>query len=121
MAQPEYMSDMGVVEPHKSLLAERPDPALVPDLETAQATEQGSTLHEHEPNTHTLYYQLLHMNQQLIRSRHVSVKIIRNAKVDNKSFKADSELCTCVFGFRSVTLVECLVGYPLVTQCVENI
>lgn len=67
MAGPGYMSDMGVTEPNKSPLAERLDPALVPDLETAQATGQGSTLHEHEPNTHTLYYQLLHMNQQLIR------------------------------------------------------
>ena len=56
MAGPGYMSDMGVVEPSKSLLAVRLDPALVPDLETAQATGQGSTLHEHEPNTHTLYY-----------------------------------------------------------------
>lgn len=56
MAGPGYMSDMGVVEPNKSPLAERLDPALVPDLETAQATGQGSSLHEHEPNTHTLYY-----------------------------------------------------------------
>lgn len=56
MAGPGYMSDMGVVGPSKSLLAVRLDPALVPDLETAQATGQGSTLHEHEPNTHTLYY-----------------------------------------------------------------
>lgn len=56
MAGPGYMSDMGVVEPNKSPLAERLDPLLVPDLETAQATGQGSTLHEHEPNTHTLYY-----------------------------------------------------------------
>lgn len=54
MAGPEYMSDMGVVEPNKSLLAGQLDPALVPDLETAQATGQGSTLHEHEPNTHTV-------------------------------------------------------------------
>lgn len=66
MAGPGYMSDMGVVEPNKSLLAEQLDPALVPDLETAQATGQGSALYEHEPNTHTLYYQFLHMNQQLI-------------------------------------------------------
>lgn len=64
MAGPGYMSDMGVVEPNKSLLAERLDPVPVPDLETAQAAGQGSTLREHEPNTHTLYYQLLYMNQQ---------------------------------------------------------
>lgn len=55
MAGPENMSDMSVVEPSKSLLTERLDPVLVPDLETAQATGQGSTLHGHEPNTHTLY------------------------------------------------------------------
>lgn len=66
MAEPRYMSDMGVVEPNKSPLGEQLDPGLVPDLETAQATGQGSTLHEREPNTHALYYQLLHMNQHLI-------------------------------------------------------
>lgn len=55
MAGPENMSDMSIVEPSKSLLTERLDPVLVPDLETAQATGQGSTLHGHEPNTHTLY------------------------------------------------------------------
>lgn len=56
MAGPGYMSDMGVVKPNKSPLAERLDPPLVPDLETIQATGQGSTLYEHKPNTHTLYY-----------------------------------------------------------------
>ncbi len=39
------MSDTGVVEPNKSSLAELLDPVLVPDLEAAQATGQGSTLH----------------------------------------------------------------------------
>lgn len=66
MAGPGYMSDTGVVEPNKSPLAEWLDPVLVPDLETSQATGQGSALHKHEPNTHTFYYHLLHMNQQLI-------------------------------------------------------
>lgn len=65
MAGPAYMSDMGVVEPNKSLLAKCLDPVLVPDLETAQATGEGSALYEHEPNTHTLYYWLLQINQLL--------------------------------------------------------
>lgn len=55
MAGPENMSDMSVVEPNKSLLTEWLDPVLVPDLDSAQATGQGSTLHGHEPNTHMLY------------------------------------------------------------------
>lgn len=76
MARPEYMSDMGVVEPTKSLLTERLDPALVPDLETAQATGQGSTLSEHEPNTHTFYFLLLHINQQLIGLWHMSKMLV---------------------------------------------
>lgn len=54
MAGPENMSDMSVVEPNKSLLTERLDPVLVPDLVTAQATGQGSTLHAHEANTQIL-------------------------------------------------------------------
>lgn len=54
MAVPGYMSDMGVVEPNKSPLAERLDPVLVPDLESAQAAGQGSTLREHK-HPHTLY------------------------------------------------------------------
>lgn len=47
MAGPGHMSDMGAVEPNKPLAAEWLDPVLVPDLEIAQATGQGSTLHEH--------------------------------------------------------------------------
>lgn len=54
MAGPENMSDMSVVEPNKSLLTEQLDPVLVPDLVTAQATGQGSTLHAHKANTQTL-------------------------------------------------------------------
>ncbi|XP_037535154.1 THAP domain-containing protein 6 isoform X2 [Nematolebias whitei] len=41
--------------PNKSQLAERPDPALVPDLEIGQGTGRESALHEGEPNTNTLY------------------------------------------------------------------
>lgn len=55
MAVPGNMSNMSALEPNKSLLTERLDPALVPDLETAQAAGQGSTLHGHEPNTHAFY------------------------------------------------------------------
>lgn len=66
------MSGMDVVEPNKYLLAERLDLVLVPDLETAQTTGQGSTHHEHEPYTHTLCYQLLNMNQQLFGLCHIS-------------------------------------------------
>lgn len=86
MAGPGYMSDMGVVEPNKSLLAEQLDPEQVPDLETAQATGQGSTLHEHAPNTHTLYYQLLNMNQQLIRLCHMS-KVLKGSEYANSEVK----------------------------------
>lgn len=57
MAVPENMSDVSVVEPNKSLLTEWLDPVLVPDLDSAQATGQGSTLHGHEPNTHMLYWE----------------------------------------------------------------
>lgn len=57
MAGPENMSDASVVGPNKSLLTEWLDPVLVPDLDSAQATGQGSTLHGHEPNTHMLYWE----------------------------------------------------------------
>lgn len=62
------MSEMDVVGPNKSLLAEQPDPILVPDLERAQTTGQGSTHHENETYTHTLCSPLLSMNQQLFGS-----------------------------------------------------
>lgn len=55
MAGSGNMSDMSAVEPNKSPLTERLHPVLVPDLDAAQATGQGSTLHGHEPNTHALY------------------------------------------------------------------
>lgn len=51
MAGARSISDTSVAEPNKSPLTERFHPALVPDLETSQATGQGSTLHGHEPNT----------------------------------------------------------------------
>lgn len=72
MAEPGCMSDMGVVEPNKSLLAKQLNPVLVPDMENSQATGQGATLHEYKPNTHTIYYQLLHLNQHLISLSHLS-------------------------------------------------
>lgn len=55
MAGSGNMSNMSAVEPNKSPLTERLHPVLVPDLDAAQATGQGSTLHGHEPNTHALY------------------------------------------------------------------
>lgn len=52
MAGARSISDTSAAQPNKSQLAERLDPVPVPDLETFQATGQGSTLHGHEPNTH---------------------------------------------------------------------
>lgn len=52
-------------EPNKSQLAERPDPVPVPDLEAGQAAGRESAHHEQEPNTSTLYWHILDMNQVL--------------------------------------------------------
>lgn len=91
MAGPGYMSDMGAVEPNKSPLAERLDPVLVPDLETAQATRQGSTLHGYEPNTHsgllpvtahesTVNKSLTHMSKVLGASQYADSEVKREYK-----------------------------------------
>lgn len=72
MAGRGYVSDMGAVEPNKSLLAELLDPVQRPVLETTQTAGQGSTLHEHAPpHTHTRYDQSLYRNKQS-RSSHMS-------------------------------------------------
>lgn len=51
MAGARSISDTSVTEAHKSLLTERLDLVLVPDLAISQATGQGSPFHGHEPNT----------------------------------------------------------------------
>lgn len=113
MAGSGNMSDTSVVEPDKSPLTEWLDPVLVPDLDTAQATGQGSTLHGYEPNTHTLYLEL-HMNQLLTSSRHMSKGagapricwFFSERIMERKSEPvADAERCTCVLGFYNAALI----------------
>lgn len=53
MAGAKSITDTSVVEPPKSLLTERLDPVLVPDLAISQATGQGSAFRGHRANTHS--------------------------------------------------------------------